>query len=58
MCETIGRKTLTVTEAGEILGISRQAAYEAVRRGQMRSLKIGSRISIPSVAIEGMLGAL
>jgi excisionase family DNA binding protein len=41
------RLTLTVEEAAELLGISRALAYEAVRRGEIPSLRIGRRILVP-----------
>jgi len=39
--------TMTVDEAARILGISRNSAYEAVRRNQIPSIRIGRRILIP-----------
>ncbi len=38
------RLTLTVEEAAQVLGISRAFAYEAVRRGEIPSIKIGRRV--------------
>ncbi len=49
------RKTYTVTEAGEVLGIGRSAAYEAARTGQIPTIRIGKRILVPVVALERML---
>lgn len=46
----MNRRTYTVTETAEILGISRSSAYEAVRRGDIPSIAVGHRIvSTPSV---------
>ena len=39
--------TMTVDEAARILGIGRNSAYEAVRRNQIPSIRIGRRILIP-----------
>ena len=39
--------TLTAPEVGEVLGISRAAAYELVRREGFPRMKIGKRILIP-----------
>ena len=39
--------TVSVTRAAQILGISRTTAYEAVRDGSMRSIRIRRRIVIP-----------
>ncbi len=38
---------LTAPEVGEVLGISRAAAYELVRTQGFPKLKIGSRMLIP-----------
>lgn len=47
--------TLSVTEAAAVLGISRGSAYELVRRGSLRSLRLGRRILIPRAAICALL---
>jgi excisionase family DNA binding protein len=47
--------TLTVTEASKLLGLSRASAYEAVRMGQIPSIRMGSRILIPKIALVEML---
>ena len=39
--------TLTAPEVGEVLGISRAAAYELVRSEGFPQIKIGKRILIP-----------
>lgn len=51
------RLTLTVEEAAETLGVSRAFAYEAVRRGEIPSIRIGRRILIPKVGLERLLGS-
>ena len=50
------RLTLTVEEARKQLGLSRGATYEAIRRGEIPSIRIGRRIIIPRVPLERMLG--
>lgn len=50
------RLTLTVEEAGALLGISRAFAYEAVRRGEIPSIRIGRRVLVPKAALRRMLG--
>ena len=47
--------TYTVTEAAELLGISRSSAYECVRRGEIPSLTLGRRVVIPRRAFEALL---
>jgi excisionase family DNA binding protein len=48
-------KTVNVEEAGQILGIGRNSAYEAVRRGEIPVIKIGKLLRVPVVALERML---
>ena len=50
-----GRPTLTVEEAGEILGLSRWAAYEAANKGQLPVIRIGRRFIVARHALEKML---
>ena len=51
-----GRKTIRVEEAGRWLGVSRNAAYEAAKRGEIPTIKIGRRLLVPVVPFERMLG--
>jgi excisionase family DNA binding protein len=48
-------KTVNVEEAGRILGVGRNSAYEAVRRGEIPVIKIGKLLRVPVVALERML---
>ena len=50
------RLCLTVPEAAEMLGISRNFAYELVKQGQIPVIRFGKRILIPKIALEKMLG--
>ena len=47
---------LKVGEAAKILRISRDAAYAAVHRGELPSIRIGKRVLIPREPFEKMLG--
>ena len=49
------KKTLSVREVAELLGISRGAAYQAVRMGRIPSVRIGRRLLIPKAAIDRFL---
>ena len=50
------RWTVTVEEAAQMLGISRSSAYECVRRGELRALRLGRRLVVPRSALEELLG--
>lgn len=54
----IQRQTYTVPEAGALLGLSKNAAYEAAKRGELPTLKIGGRLLVPIVAFEKMLAGV
>jgi excisionase family DNA binding protein len=49
------KPTLTVDEVSSIIGCSRSSAYEAVRREQIPSLRIGRRLLIPTAKLREML---
>ena len=50
------RITLTVEEVASLLGLGRTAAYEAARRGQLPSRRLGRRVVIPVPALLEWLG--
>ena len=52
------RLTVTVEEAGALLGISRSLAYELVRRQELPSLRLGRRIVVPIRALEAFLDSV
>ena len=43
--------TLRVEELMPILGIGRNTAYELVRSGQLRSIRVGRQIRVPKNAL-------
>jgi excisionase family DNA binding protein len=49
------RATYTVSEAAKVLGIGRNSAYEAIRQGQIPSIRIGARLLVPRAALERFL---
>ncbi len=51
------RITLTVEEVASLLGLGRTAAYEAARRGQIPSRRLGRRVIVPVPALLEWLGA-
>jgi hypothetical protein len=49
-------KTLSVPEAGRrYFDLGRNASYDAARRGEIPTIRIGSRIRVPIIALERML---
>lgn len=48
--------TLSVPEAGLILGLSRPAAYAAAKRGEIPTLQLGRRRIVPTAHLLKMLG--
>ncbi len=49
------RKTLTIPETAKILGIGLNQTYEAAKRGEIPTIKIGKRILVPLAALRRML---
>jgi excisionase family DNA binding protein len=49
------KQILTVEEAAAILRLSRNAAYEAIARKEIPSIRIGRRILVPMASFERML---
>src|SRR4051812_17932407 len=46
---------MTVPAAGKKLGLSRNGAYEAAKRGDIPTIKIGRLLKVPTVAFDRML---
>lgn len=44
-----------VPEAGEMLGLTRNASYEAAKRGDIPTIRIGKLIRVPKKALHEML---
>jgi excisionase family DNA binding protein len=42
-------------EAGQALGLSRNATYDAARRGEIPTIKFGKLIKVPTAALRKML---
>jgi excisionase family DNA binding protein len=55
MKESNSRAVLTVPEAGQILGLNRNAAYAAAKRGDLPIIRIGKLLRVPKVAFDQML---
>jgi excisionase family DNA binding protein len=51
----IHRRTYTVLEVAEILGIGRNTAYEICRTGELPTIRIGGRVLVPRAVIDELL---
>jgi excisionase family DNA binding protein len=48
-------RVVTLSEAAAILRISRGSAYEAAKRKEIPTIRIGRRLLVPAAALERML---
>lgn len=48
--------TLSVEQAGEMLGIPRAIAYRAAAAGQLPTFRIGRRLLVPTARLLDLLG--
>ncbi|MGI9093192.1 MAG: helix-turn-helix domain-containing protein [Mycobacteriales bacterium] len=50
------RPTIPVwPDTGQIFGLSKVSTYEAVRRGEIPSIRVGRRLLVPTAALRRML---
>ncbi len=49
------RQTLSVEDAGEILGLSRGAAYARAKDGSLPTIRLGKRLLVPKAALDKLL---
>ena len=47
--------TVSVPQAGHLLGLGRFAAYEAARKGEIPTVRMGRRKLVPVRALENLL---
>ena len=48
--------TMTIEQAGELLGLSRSSAYRAAARGELPTLRFGRRLIVPTGRLLDLLG--
>lgn len=48
--------TITVERAGELLGLSRSAAYRAADKGDLPTIRFGRRLFVPTPKLRALLG--
>jgi excisionase family DNA binding protein len=56
--EILGRATCTVDEMSRVLGCGRSQAYDLVKTGQIRSVKLGRRLLVPTAAVQEYLTSI
>jgi excisionase family DNA binding protein len=50
------RRTYSVPEVAQILGISRASAFAAARAGELPVIRVGKRVLVLRAALDRMLG--
>ena len=53
--DALERRTYTVVEVSQILGIGRNTAYESCRSGETPTVRVGGRVLVPRAAIDALL---
>jgi excisionase family DNA binding protein len=51
-----GRLIITIEEAAEVMNLKRTSTYDAVRRGDIPSLRLGRRLFVPVHGLMRLLG--
>jgi excisionase family DNA binding protein len=51
------RRTRSVEEAAQILGISRASAYAYAKSGDLPTIRMGNRLLVPEAALEKLLAS-
>lgn len=49
------QQAYSVTEVAKILGLSRPTVYQALRRNELPSFRVGGKVLVPRAAVERML---
>jgi len=48
-------QVLRVEEAAQVLSIGRTACWNAIKRGELRAIRIGGSVRVPIAAVEQLL---
>lgn len=51
----LSRPSCSVPQLAEMFGLSRNATYEAIERGDFKAIRIGKRIVVPTAPLRKML---
>ena len=52
----LAQPTASVPEAGLLLGLARNASYEAAKRGEIPTLRFGGKLRVPTAVLRKMIG--
>lgn len=55
MTDVEAPRTYRVEEAARLLGIGRNQCYEALKRGELPSIRVGKRLLVPRAALDRLL---
>jgi excisionase family DNA binding protein len=53
--ELLRQPTLTPEQVSRIFGLSRNGTYDAIKRGEIASVRLGKKILVPTAVIRKML---
>ena len=56
--QQLERKTLSIEDAGKVLGLSRASAYAAAQSGALPCIRLGRRLLVPKAALERLLASV
>lgn len=55
--EALTKPTISVVDAGKLFfGVGRNSAYDAAKRGDFQTIKVGGRIVVPVAPLAASLG--
>jgi excisionase family DNA binding protein len=54
--ELSGKATISIEQTAKLLGLGRTAAYDAARRGELPTRRLGRRLLVPVPALLDWLG--
>jgi excisionase family DNA binding protein len=54
--QLLARPTISVPEAGLLMGVCRNVAYGAVRSGELPVVRIGRSLRVPTALLRKLLG--
>jgi hypothetical protein len=56
LLDALERPTMSVPDAGELIGLSRNKSYQAAAEGLIPTIRFGKRLVVPTMPLKRMLG--